>query len=118
MTTDKKQIDKAYDVIVERGLEGLSVRGLAALANVGRTTANEAIQRMREELRHGHTGRLLALGRASSLVVDEKFYDEDGRLIRTERVTVEPEEEQPEMLDPVSDFAEPTPAVESDGTVI
>jgi len=99
------QLERAYNAIVERGLTDLSVRQLSAIAGVGRTTANRAMQRFREDLSRGHVGHLLERGKAAQLEVVERYYDDDGKLLRSEKIVLAPEEQQ-EMLDPVSDFSD------------
>ena len=86
--------DRAYDAIIEHGMADLSSRELARMAGVGKTTACAAMQDFRADLARGHAGRLLREGRAAQFEATERFYDEDGKLIRTEKIVLEPEQEK------------------------
>ena len=87
----------------------MSCRELSRIAGVSKTTAATAMQRFRADLARGHAGRLLLEGRAAQFEHIERFYDDDGKLMRTERVTLEPVEEKI--------FADDTPIDDRDGTL-
>ena len=86
--------DRAYDAIIAHGMADLSSRELARMAGVGKSTACAAMQDFRADLARGHAGRLLREGRAAQFESTERYYDGEGRLIRTEKIVLEPEEEK------------------------